>query len=281
MTTSHAYDGEDILRETTDDGVMTSTANYIQGPAIDEPMAKEELVTSYYHADGLGSIVKLTDPAGSVVHSYRYDAWGNIEVGSATSGYAYTGREWDSETGLYFYRARYYDPVAGRFISEDPIGSSGGVNLYDYVSGGPVTRVDPFGLIGFDFALFDGGGARVRVRATRSGVSVCFEPGLGFGGGLSVTTAGLDESGITVQTTAKVAVEPLFGLGFDQSIDVSTTPGGGSCPSKDRIDPVFKLGPFEVTSTPDRVAASVAKPPATIGGRAQVSVGVRVCLAIE
>ena len=60
--------------------------------------------------------------------------------------YAYTAREWDPEVGLYYYRARYYDPKIGRFISEDPIGYSGGINLYAYVSGDPIALADPFGL---------------------------------------------------------------------------------------------------------------------------------------
>ena len=58
----------------------------------------------------------------------------------------FTGREYDSETGLYFYRARYYDPKIGRFISEDPIGFQGGdLNLYAYVRNNPVNRTDPYG----------------------------------------------------------------------------------------------------------------------------------------
>ncbi|MCU0293268.1 MAG: hypothetical protein MUF10_14965, partial [Thermoanaerobaculaceae bacterium] len=88
------------------------------------------------HADGLGSVVKMTDAAGNVVHPYQYDAWGNIEpdTGAPVDGvkYAFTGREWDPETGLYYYRARYLDPKVGRFISEDPIGFAGGVNFYAY-----------------------------------------------------------------------------------------------------------------------------------------------------
>jgi RHS repeat-associated protein len=61
---------------------------------------------------------------------------------------AYTGREWDPETGLYYYRARYYDPKVGRFISEDPIGFEGDdPNLYAYVEDDPVNWIDPSGLI--------------------------------------------------------------------------------------------------------------------------------------
>jgi RHS repeat-associated protein len=69
-----------------------------------------------------------------------------LEAGAGQSGYAFTGREWEPEAGLHYYRARYYDPRIGRFISEDPIGLRAGVNLYAYVLGNPVTAVDPFGL---------------------------------------------------------------------------------------------------------------------------------------
>ena len=78
--------------------------------------------------------------------SRQYDAWGRLEIGATASGYAFTGREWDAETGLNYYRARYYDPQAGRFISTDPIGLSGGINLYAYVGDDPVNATDPLGL---------------------------------------------------------------------------------------------------------------------------------------
>jgi RHS repeat-associated protein len=144
------YDGQDILRETRSDGTTTTTYTYIHGPGIDEPLARIDQAGSvtYYHADGLGSIVKMTDSAGTVVQTRQYDAWGNLEVGADQSGYAFTGREWDPEIGLYYYRARYYDPKIGRFISEDPIGFAGGVNFYGYVFGDPIGLVDPTGLEG-------------------------------------------------------------------------------------------------------------------------------------
>lgn len=57
-----------------------------------------------------------------------------------------TGREWDRETGLYYNRARYYDPMEGRFLSKDKIGFKGGINLYSYVQENPINNIDPFGL---------------------------------------------------------------------------------------------------------------------------------------
>jgi RHS repeat-associated protein len=115
---------------------------------VDEPLALYQgLTTSYFHADGLGSITSLTDPTGAVAASYVYDSFGKLSAstGTLTNPFQYTGRELDPETGLYYYRARYYDPSAGRFISEDPINFLGGVNFYPYVRNNPVTWPDPSG----------------------------------------------------------------------------------------------------------------------------------------
>jgi RHS repeat-associated protein len=88
------------------------------------------------------------DGAGAVILTRQYDAWGNLELGAAESGYAFTAREWDSETGLNYYRARYYAPDVGRFISEDPIRFKAGVNFFAYVLNNPVLYGDPTGLEG-------------------------------------------------------------------------------------------------------------------------------------
>jgi len=103
---------------------------------------------SYSVADHLGSVVRTTDSAGTPTHTRDYDPWGNPLQGSTTGGYAFTGRGWDPETQLYDYRARYYDPKIGRFVSEDPMGTTetGGSNHYAYVEGNPILKVDPLGL---------------------------------------------------------------------------------------------------------------------------------------
>jgi len=82
---------------------------------------KEGGSSFFYHTDGLGSIVDLTDNLGAIVQSYVYDSFGNIVLqnGSLVNPYTYTGRKFDSESGLYFYRSRYYDPRIGRFLRED------------------------------------------------------------------------------------------------------------------------------------------------------------------
>ena len=126
-----------------------STFKYVHGPGVDEPLAREDTpgAPTYYHADGLGSVIKRTAPTGAVVHEYRYDVWGRIEAGATEPGFAFTGREWDPEIAFYYYRARYLDPNAARFASPDPLGLSGGsVNLYAYTKGDPVNWSDPTGL---------------------------------------------------------------------------------------------------------------------------------------
>ena len=67
-------------------------------------------------------------------------------TGTLTNSFRYTAREIDTETGLYYYRARYYDPTAGRFINEDPINFTAGPNFYVYVGNRPAKYRDPFGL---------------------------------------------------------------------------------------------------------------------------------------
>ena len=148
QTKRYVYDGEDILLEY--DGSNVLQARYTHGPGIDEPIAVTKGgSTFFYHQDGLGSVTDLTDSSGATAKSYSYDAYGTIleSPGTVEQPYTYTGREFDAESGLYYYRARYYSPVLGRFISEDPIGFRGGdMNLYAYVGGNPLRWTDPFGL---------------------------------------------------------------------------------------------------------------------------------------
>ena len=145
VTTNYTYAGFNVLRETR----SGATLKYVQGPDVDEPLAVDDGTgLSYFHADALGSVVRVTNGAGAVTLTRQYDAWGNLLSGAEASGYAFTGREWDPEVGLYHYRTRYYDPKLGRFISEDKIRFDNGDNFYAYVTDSPTNSVDPFGFCG-------------------------------------------------------------------------------------------------------------------------------------
>jgi RHS repeat-associated protein len=103
--------------------------------------------TANFLTDAVGSTVALTNSSGSALASYVYEPFGNATLasGSSANPYQYTGRENDG-TGLYYYRARYYAPTLGRFISEDPIGfNGGGANLYAYAGNSPTNLRDPSG----------------------------------------------------------------------------------------------------------------------------------------
>jgi len=105
----------------------------------------------FYHADALGSITEITNQSGTAVQRYTYSSFGEIESQfdvNFVQPYAFTSREFDAETGLYFYRARYYDSSNGRFLQEDTISvfSPRDVNRYLYVLNSPVNFQDPSGL---------------------------------------------------------------------------------------------------------------------------------------
>ena len=148
-TINYVYDGADGVEEVDSTGAVL--ARYAMGPGIDQPLSiLRSGTTSYYETDGLGSVTSLTDGAGSAVGSYVFDSFGKLTSpeGGVTNAFRYTAREFDSEIGLYYYRARYYDPTSARFLSEDPMRFAAGANFYGYVNGNPVNLIDPMGLCG-------------------------------------------------------------------------------------------------------------------------------------
>ena len=145
-TSIFAYDEDNLIEEANASGAVV--ARYSQGLNIDEPLAMlRSGTTSYYQADGLGSLTSLSNTAGALAQTYTFDSFGKqtASSGSLTNPFQFTGRESDSETNLYFLRARYYDPAIGRFLSEDPIGFKGGIDFYRYVRNNPVRFTDPSG----------------------------------------------------------------------------------------------------------------------------------------
>ena len=150
-------DRDNVLLEFVDadgiDGIEEPTFHqrYLHGPAVDQMLAQENASgeSIWNFTDHLGTGRDLTDNDGNVVNHLIYDSFGNVvsQTNNAfKSRYLFTGREFDEKTGLYYYRARYYDGFIGRFISPDPIGFDGGdANLYRYVGNDPISWSDPSG----------------------------------------------------------------------------------------------------------------------------------------
>jgi RHS repeat-associated protein len=147
-TSIYAYDGVNLIEETNASGGVL--ARYAQGMHVDEPLGMlRSSATSYYEADGLGSVTSLSNAAGALAQTYTFDSFGKqtASTGSLTNPFQYTARELDPETNLYYYPARYYDPAAGRFLNEDPRGfNSGDGNFYEYTLDDPINHTDASGM---------------------------------------------------------------------------------------------------------------------------------------
>jgi RHS repeat-associated protein len=110
----------------------------------------------YYHHDGLGNTIAITNGNAEVLERYSYDVFGLVTIVDASTGNAipqsahgvrhfYTGHDFQAELGLYLTHYRAYEPALGRWLSADPIGENGGWNLYGYGQNNPVTTIDPTG----------------------------------------------------------------------------------------------------------------------------------------
>jgi RHS repeat-associated protein len=144
-TTRYVYDGVQVIGEV----INGQPASLLTGLRIDEVIARyTTAATSTYLTDGLGSVIAQANDQQAVQNSYAYTPYGETQPLGPDEGNAvqYTAREND-QTGLYFYRARYYDPVLKRFTSEDPVGMTAGTNVNAYVKGNPASLSDPLGLI--------------------------------------------------------------------------------------------------------------------------------------
>jgi RHS repeat-associated protein len=142
----YLHDGLNVVQR--QDGSGTPTAQMVMG-GLDEIFGEVTgSGTTSYFTDALGSTIALTDGSGSTTAELTYEPYGkNGKTGTGDTPFRYTARD-DDGTGLYYYRARYYHPGLGRFVTEDPIGLAGGINPYAYANGNPISLRDPLGLEG-------------------------------------------------------------------------------------------------------------------------------------
>lgn len=174
LGTSFLYDGANAVQELSG---TTVTANLLNG-GIDEIFSRIDSTGSFAQLrDLLGSTLALTDSNGNIQTTYSYDPFGGTSsAGSSNSNvFQYTGRE-DEGNGLYYYRARYYNPLMGRFVSQDPLGFKGqDANFYRYVWNSPTNFTDPLGEIGGGVSA--GGSVEAGVVGAGAGATGSF--GLG------------------------------------------------------------------------------------------------------
>jgi RHS repeat-associated protein len=151
--TTFLYDGVDLIGEYNGAGQLQR--RYVHGSATDDPvMWYEGSGTSdprYFYTNHQGSIIGYANAAGTLLDVYKYGYYGEpkgASNGDSWTGarFRYTGQTMLPEAKLYYYKARVYDPAAGRFLQTDPIGSQDDLNLYAYVSNDPLGRTDPSGL---------------------------------------------------------------------------------------------------------------------------------------
>ena len=196
--TQFLYDGANAVQET-----VGSTVNPILvGLGIDERFARNDTTgRTYFLTDALNSTIALTSTTGAIQNQYSYDPYGNASQSGTgfTNPYQYMGREADT-SGLYYYRARYYSPIMGGFISEDPAGFAGGqLSFYAAFVSDPLDFNDPFGLNAAAAALPFGEAAPIAEVGGAAGEGsflasnpvgwVVLAGSLGYGAGTAINNA--------------------------------------------------------------------------------------------
>jgi RHS repeat-associated protein len=155
----YIWDGDQLLAELDGNGNRRSDYVYMSG-SIDQPLAQTLGTTSptamrFHQLDGLGNVIG-TVQSGSLSQSVSYDSWGLPTLqGNADNRLLWKGLMWEGDiVSLYYMRNRWYDPELGRFISEDPAGHDGGLNLYGFSGDDPINGQDPTGLCDIDIGTW-------------------------------------------------------------------------------------------------------------------------------
>jgi RHS repeat-associated protein len=185
QVTQFAWDGSNIAAEF--DASNALLRRYVYGPGNGPIVWYDGTGTTdrrFLSADERGSIVSVTDSAGTLLGINKYDEFGQPQA-TNIGRFGYTGQAYLSDIGVWYYRARMYDPELGRFMQSDPIGFRGGPNLYAYVLNDPINLVDPIGLNPDDIII------TARRRSQDAIIITAPRPPFVFGGAIGRITVAL------------------------------------------------------------------------------------------
>jgi RHS repeat-associated protein len=185
-TNRYLWEGDDLLAQLDTLGNLVAGYTYYQGiDNVATELRRDRADSSYYYlGDYSRNVLALlahTAAGNTIDNQYRYEPFGGVQgtnPSSVPNAMQFAGREYDAETQLYYDRARYVDPALGRFVSEDPIGLAGGMNLYAFVGNDPVNGWDPTGTKCSDWKLSNQNwtfkGEHLAIGAGTVGLSMLF-----------------------------------------------------------------------------------------------------------